>query len=435
MDDGDAFSFMNSIAESHNSPELYTGYDTDDSSSGFQPKLLPRLSTIYSDIESSDEGESPSFNIDFELAKRNIERVSKLLDSSKPETSDNSPRRATKNLKRKFSPCLPGQKPRNITSLSEIKKRLSKQRKSLGDLNTETSADKCAYESEYEQLSEEEPEETRSKKSKTAAKCQWTEQEPPKNLKKRRSVDILKERPGPVGQARYVNTATESLSLFLDKDIKEMVIGRLNDQISRQNSGNKDLARRESPVDTDEFDAFLSLFYFRGLHHDTTNPTDELWSDKGAQRPFYRAVMDQCRFKFILKCLTFHDPVSLRINYTDDMFAKMRELLNMFEANLRKWFKHSELVCLDETLRNHFSQTNCDFLIFMPDKPGQMGLFFYTMADTKVRYALTCKLRWYALKKLFMPILGGGVQNCTTLSIFSFTHRKYFSKVSIICNT
>ena len=52
MDDGDAFSFMNSIAESHNSPELYTGYDTDDSSSGFQPKLLPRLSTIYSDIES-----------------------------------------------------------------------------------------------------------------------------------------------------------------------------------------------------------------------------------------------------------------------------------------------------------------------------------------------------------------------------------------------
>ena len=103
---------------------------------------------------------------------------------------------------------------------------------------------------EYEQLRKEEPEEALSKKSKKAAKCQWTDQEPPKNLQKRRSVDILKERPGPVGQARYVNTVTESLSLLLDKDIKEMVIRRLNAQISRQSSGNKDYARRESPVDT-----------------------------------------------------------------------------------------------------------------------------------------------------------------------------------------
>ena len=66
---------------------------------------------------------------------------------------------------------------------------------------------------EYEQLRKEEPEEALSKKSKKAAKCQWTDQEPPKNLQKRRSVDILKERPGPVEQARYVNMVTESLSL------------------------------------------------------------------------------------------------------------------------------------------------------------------------------------------------------------------------------
>ena len=27
----------------------------------------------------------------------------------------------------------------------------------------------------------------------------------------------------------------------------------------------------------------------------------------------------------------------------------------------------------------------CDFLIFMPDKPSHMGLFFYTLADSKER--------------------------------------------------
>ena len=66
--------------------------------------------------------------------------------------------------------------------------------------------------------------------------------------------------------------------------------------------------------------------------------------------------------------------------------AKMQEFLNSFEDNIRTNYKHTELVCLDETLRNHFSQTNCDFLVFMPDKPGQMGIFFYMLTDSQDRY-------------------------------------------------
>ena len=44
-----------------------------------------------------------------------------------------------------------------------------------------------------------------------------------------------------------------------------------------------------------------------------------------------------------------------------------------------------EYICIDETLRNSFT-SSCPFLVFIPDKPGQMGIFFYTLADCESRY-------------------------------------------------
>ena len=125
---------------------------------------------------------------------------------------------------------------------------------------------------------------------------------------------------------------------------------------------------------------------FRGLHRDVKTPTDELWYDEDAQRPMYRAIVSGNRFHFLVKCISFHDHTTIWLQFTDDRFAKMREVLDIFEGNAMRHYKHSELVCLDETLRNLFSQSNCDFLVFMPDKPGHMGLFFYTSADSIDRY-------------------------------------------------
>ena len=112
------------------------------------------------------------------------------------------------------------------------------------------------------------------------------------------------------------------------------------------------------------------------MHGDVKTPTDELWYDEDAQRPIYRAIVSRNRFHFLFKCISFHDHTTIRLQFTDERFAKMREVLDIFEGNAKRHYKHSELVCLEETLRNLFSQSNCDFLVFMPDKPGQMGLFF-----------------------------------------------------------
>ena len=83
--------------------------------------------------------------------------------------------------------------------------------------------------------------------------------------------------------------------------------------------------------------------------------------------------------------LSFHDQATLRRDIITDAYAKVRWILDRFERNARLYYKHTELVCLDETLRNFFAH-ECDLLFFLPDNPGQMGLFFYTLGDGIDRY-------------------------------------------------
>ena len=44
---------------------------------------------------------------------------------------------------------------------------------------------------------------------------------------------------------------------------------------------------------------------------------------------------------------------------------------------------------IDETLRNFYALYNCDFTVYMKDKPGNYGLLFCVLADAQDRYAST----------------------------------------------
>ena len=50
---------------------------------------------------------------------------------------------------------------------------------------------------------------------------------------KRRSADIVKERAGPVGNAKLVKTELDSFLLFIDEEMLDLVVERTNVQISR----------------------------------------------------------------------------------------------------------------------------------------------------------------------------------------------------------
>lgn len=331
---------------------------------------------------------------DFDSDDENVLAVSQIMGAA-TKPSKNPGKDFRLKLKRKLISVEPNE---SNATLSAIRKRAEND--SI-DFVTETTAEAAASSDEEVPVPTEEESETetgdddestsskkgkKKKSKKKTSRAVWTTDEPAKTLKKRHPKDICTERPGPTGFARRVRTELASFLLFMTMAMMQLILERTNEVIALHTPESDRYNERYKPMDIDELMALIGLLLYRGLHRDTKNPTQELWSHPDAQRPMYKALFDRTRFHFLLRCLSFHDPRRLRIDYTNDLFVKMRELLTLFENNLRQNYRHTELVCLDETLRNHFSQTNCDFLIFMPDKPGQMGLFFYTLADSVDRY-------------------------------------------------
>ena len=225
-------------------------------------------------------------------------------------------------------------------------------------------------------------------KSKTKGKKKravWLDDAPTSVVTKRKSVDIVKARPGPTPRGRRAKSELEAFSLFMSNEIISMIVISTNVQLNKLRKEGKNPPKFDL-TDAMEIRCYIGLLLFRGLHRDIKNPTKELWYDTDGYRPLYRACMSRDRFQVLLACLSFHDHNAIRREFASDRFARARRFLDEFENNCRKSYQHNALVCLDETLRNHFSTTNCDFLVFMPDKPGQMGLFFYTLGDGVDRY-------------------------------------------------
>ena len=61
----------------------------------------------------------------------------------------------------------------------------------------------------------------------------------------------------------------------------------------------------------------------------------------------------------------------------------MRSFLTGFEKNVQKYYQQTEFVVRDETLRNFFTLYNCDFKVYLKDKPGNYGFLFCVLADVK----------------------------------------------------
>ena len=217
--------------------------------------------------------------------------------------------------------------------------------------------------------------------NKTETGKRWTTN-PPAAWKRRRAAEIPKEKPGPCGRAKFVYTEIDAYQLFIDDVIIRRVVVLMNYEINRRGVSN-DPAHGETCED--EIRCLIGVLLFRGLNHDIKNRVKDIWYDEEVARNLYRASMSLHRFQFLIKSLSFHDHTTLRSDIVGDAYAKVRWLLDTFERNACLHYNHTEFVVLDETLRNYFAH-ECDLLFFLPDKPGQMGLFFYTLGDGIDRY-------------------------------------------------
>ena len=144
---------------------------------------------------------------------------------------------------------------------------------------------------------------------------------------------------------------------------------------------------RYSDTNEEEIKCLFRLLYFRDLYQDTKQPTKELWYDTFSAKKIYRAAMSLNRFKRLERTRTFYDHNTVRVDFLEDRFARMRSFLTEFEKNVWKYYRNTEFVVMDKTLRNFYVSYNCGFKVYMKDKPGNYGFLVRVLADAQDRYA------------------------------------------------
>ncbi|XP_066978516.1 piggyBac transposable element-derived protein 4-like isoform X2 [Macrobrachium rosenbergii] len=190
-------------------------------------------------------------------------------------------------------------------------------------------------------------------------------------------------------------SASDIFSLFLDETMLAEVCLYTNDKmnaIREQFSTTYSATFRE--VNLMEMKAFIGILLFSGIKQDNHVGTEEMWSPV-CGCPFYRSVMSERRFSFILRCLRFDDSTTRNVRKQSDRFAHIRKLWDAVIHKCIVNYRPGPHVTVDEQLlafRGH-----CIFRIFIPNKPAKYGIKLVMACDADTHYMCNA-----------MPYLGKG---------------------------
>ena len=85
--------------------------------------------------------------------------------------------------------------------------------------------------------------------------------------------------------------------------------------------------------------------------------------------------------------ITFHDHITVRAGFLDNKFTHIK----CFWQNLKTISVNITVIIIffviDETLPNFYALYNCEFKVYIKDKPEYYGLLFRVLADAQDRYA------------------------------------------------
>lgn len=134
-----------------------------------------------------------------------------------------------------------------------------------------------------------------------------------------------------------------------------------------------------------EFHAFLGILITSGVYHSNNYHTVEMW--KTNSYPLYRAAMSINRFWNILRFLRFDDANTREERQRTDKAAPIRDLWIMLNSNLRKYYKPTENLTIDEQLFPYRGRTK--FTQYIPSKPAKYGIKIWWICDAENYYPLT----------------------------------------------
>lgn len=134
-----------------------------------------------------------------------------------------------------------------------------------------------------------------------------------------------------------------------------------------------------------EIEAFLGLLITAGVNHANSQCTADMW--KTTSYPLYRASMSINRFWNVLRFLRFDDANTREERQRIDKAAPICDLWTMLNSNLRKYYRPTENLTIDEQLFPYRGRTK--FTQYIPSKPARYGIKVWWICDAENYYPLT----------------------------------------------
>lgn len=251
-----------------------------------------------------------------------------------------------------------------------------------------TRSEKILHEADLKTLQQEEA--TYSVERGNRVTAEWSTQ--PDNVHRRRDrANILRVAPGLKSQeAKGIQTEAQAFSLYINNDITNNILEHTNKkleearQVFTERAGEEEKRKKAyvlALIDATELRAFIGLMVLRASLNAIT--VNDMFAPAFGPA-LARATMGQSRYLAILSHLTFDDSSTREARRPGDKFCLMREVFDIFDANLRRHIIPSENLTVDESLIKY--RGRCPFRVYMPQKPGRYGILVRTVADAHSRY-------------------------------------------------
>ena len=210
------------------------------------------------------------------------------------------------------------------------------------------------------------------------------------------AANIIRQRGGPANYSKLY-TAADVFKNILSNEMCDVILRETNrkarkvtDAYNRMNIEKyTDVNKRPKlktfkPFTEQEFDAFIGILIFCGVHKSNKEHLTELW--KPDHLPLIRAAMSNDRFKLLLRFIRFDNDVTRPQRLTTDKAAAIRDIWNMLNSNLVRGYKPYDCITVDEQLYGYRGGTR--FTQYMPSKPEKYGIKIFWACDAANSYPL-----------------------------------------------
>ena len=173
----------------------------------------------------------------------------------------------------------------------------------------------------------------------------------------------------PTLQTLVAKTCDEIFSLFLSDPMLGEVCMHTCDKMHALRVKYKQQGKPTfKDVSLMEMKALLGILIMSGTRKDNHLNTDEMFSVQ-LGCPFYRSIMSERRFNFLLRAIRFDDSATRKERKKTDVFTAMRKLWDRVISKCRDNYSPGPHITVDEQLLAF--RGRCGFRMFIPNKPAK----------------------------------------------------------------